>query len=91
MGQTYLINVLIVILVLAIIIFLLFRELFCWYWKINERIKILEWQNKAFEIQNKTLFAQMMLLAGIAKKSGVPIEEINHQTKQFGVEFKEDN
>jgi len=31
-------------LIISIILFLLFREVFCWYWKINKRISIAEKQ-----------------------------------------------
>jgi hypothetical protein len=32
---------LVVVLIILAVIFLIFREFFCWYWKINERIAIL--------------------------------------------------
>jgi uncharacterized protein YpmB len=40
------VGVLLIIVVITIIIFLIFREIFCWYWKINKRIEILEENNK---------------------------------------------
>lgn len=30
------------ILIIAIVAFLVFREVWCWYWKINEAIKLLQ-------------------------------------------------
>lgn len=36
---------LIIVLVIAFIIFLILRELNCWYWKVNKRIVIMEEQN----------------------------------------------
>ena len=33
-------------LVIAAIIFVLLREFFCWFWKINKTIELLEAQNK---------------------------------------------
>lgn len=32
-----------------VIVFLLLREFFCWYWKINERISLLEQIKKSLE------------------------------------------
>lgn len=32
---------LIVLLAVAVVIFLILREFFCWYWKINEIVRIL--------------------------------------------------
>ena len=37
--------VIILIVVLAIVLFFALRELFCWYYKVNKRIKLLEEQN----------------------------------------------
>jgi hypothetical protein len=39
------IAVLVVVLIILIVVFFLFRELNCWYWKINKRIDLLEKQN----------------------------------------------
>ena len=30
----------VIVLVIAIVVFLIFREVWCWYWKINEAIRI---------------------------------------------------
>jgi hypothetical protein len=43
--ENYLIYV-ILILVIAFAIFLILRELNCWYWKINKRINLMEETNK---------------------------------------------
>lgn len=32
----------VIVLVIAIVVFLIFREVWCWYWKINEAIKLLQ-------------------------------------------------
>ena len=37
---------------IGILLFLILRELFCWYWKINTRIYLLE---KSLQAQNKTV------------------------------------
>ena len=41
--------VIIVTLVALIILFLIFREIICWYWKINERVKLQKKQNALLE------------------------------------------
>jgi hypothetical protein len=42
--------------VVVIILFFLLRELFCWYWKINSIVDLLEKQNKLlFNIQNQLM------------------------------------
>ena len=38
-----------IFLVFCVIIFLLLREFFCWYWKINERISLLKDIKKRLE------------------------------------------
>ena len=40
---------------LLILIFLFLREFWCWYWKINERTKLLKEQNEAL----KAIFQQL--------------------------------
>ena len=34
-------GIVVVSIVILVILFLVFRELFCWYWKINERVALL--------------------------------------------------
>lgn len=36
----------IICLILAIVLFLILREVACWYWKINERKALMDEQNK---------------------------------------------
>jgi hypothetical protein len=36
-----LLSYLLIILVVSLVVFLICRELFCWYWKINQRIDLL--------------------------------------------------
>ncbi len=31
-----------IIVIITIVVFLILREFFCWYWKINKRVKLLE-------------------------------------------------
>ena len=45
----------VIVIVVAIIIWLICRELNCWYWKINKRISQLEEMNTNLEHMNKTL------------------------------------
>lgn len=40
-------------LVIAIIIFLVCREFFCWYWKINQRVELLKAIKSLLEQQTK--------------------------------------
>jgi hypothetical protein len=48
----------------AVVIFLITRELWCWYWKINKGIKLLEDQNK--------LLKQLLIHFGV---SGISLDE----------------
>jgi len=41
-------------LVALVIIFLICRELICWYWKINEAVDLLREIHKELKILNKT-------------------------------------
>lgn len=68
--------VIIVTLVSLIILFLIFREVICWYWKINERIKLQKKQND--------------LLANIlqALQGDAPIEIENQIDDEKSVEAK---
>ena len=44
-----------IILLVLILIFLLFREVVCWYLKINQRMRLMEEQNEAL----KAIFEQL--------------------------------
>ncbi len=57
-------TVIIMVLLIAIILFFLFREVNCWYFKINERTKI---ANEQLEVSKKTLSAMVNLELQIAK------------------------
>lgn len=37
------------VILLSVVIFLIFREVFCWYWKINERVELQKRQNTLLE------------------------------------------
>lgn len=54
MGQN---GMLIIIAIVVIIIFLLSREFWCWYFKINKRISLMEKQNEYFValLKNKNI------------------------------------
>ena len=60
--------ILIVILAFIALLFKIFRELFNWYWKINERISI----------QRKTnfLLEKLIIQLGATDLNGITIEEI---------------
>ena len=49
------------ILIVAVVLFIALREVFCWYWKINERIALQKETNS--------------ILAAIANKIGVPTQK----------------
>lgn len=49
MGSDYH-KYLIILLVIAIALFFILRELNCWYWKINQRIKLMEEQNRLLNL-----------------------------------------
>ena len=38
-----------VIVAICVVIFLILRAFFCWYWKINKRVDLLEKQNALLE------------------------------------------
>lgn len=47
----------IIYIILAIVLFLILREVACWYWKINERIALIKEQNQLLNDLKKTLQA----------------------------------
>lgn len=49
MGNNYL-QILIIVIIIGIVLFFIFRELNCWYWKINHRIKLMEEQNRLLNV-----------------------------------------
>ena len=46
MGNLGIWGMVIIFAIVSIIAFLITREFWCWYWKINERIKLMEKQNE---------------------------------------------
>jgi hypothetical protein len=48
-DETQIIQIIVGIIVGAIILFLIFRELICWYYKINRLVALLEGQNSLIE------------------------------------------
>ena len=66
--ETSMLQYFIIALIISIVLFFVLRELNCWYWKINERIKLIEEQNRLLNLlikQNTTL-------------TGVKIENISN-------------
>jgi hypothetical protein len=55
-GQTV-----IVVIVGLIVFFLILREFWCWYWKINKRIVLLEEQNRLLSGINENLQLNMKI------------------------------
>ena len=43
-------GIIIIVAIIAIVLFFLTREFWCWYWKINERISLMEKQNEYFRL-----------------------------------------
>ena len=79
---------LLIVLAIAIIVFLICREIVMWYWKINERIKLQKETQALLAKQNKILEAQLNLLAGMSDKLGVPVSDINEVVNEFGIEYE---
>jgi hypothetical protein len=48
-------SIIIGIIVVLAILFLILREFWCWYWKINKRVALLEEQNEMLKIMNNNL------------------------------------
>jgi uncharacterized membrane protein YjdF len=65
--------------------------LIVWIYGIHENGKIqkelLLSQNDKIDSQSNILLAQLGLLAGIAEKSGMPVDDINELVKDYGVEY----
>lgn len=59
--------------VVAVVIFLILREFFCWYWKINERTDLLESINNKLSAINSKLSA-LNAMPNL-KESGESVEE----------------
>jgi hypothetical protein len=52
-------NIIIGVIVILIILFLILRKFWCWYWKINKRVVLLEEQNKMLETINNNLLKNL--------------------------------
>ena len=61
MGDTGFLQIIIGLIVVLFIIFLIIRELNCWYWKINKRIELTKQTNFLLE----KIYSQ---LGGVIKK-----------------------
>ena len=55
----------------------------------EKQTKILEDHTNKMEQHSIIMIAQMELIASIADKAGVPMDDINEVTKDFGVTFTE--
>lgn len=62
------------IVVFGVVIFLLLREFWCWYFKINEQIALRKETNKLLQTQ-KELMLRKMLHEGIITKEEIEREE----------------
>ena len=43
-------GILIIAAIIVIVVFFITREFWCWYWKINERISLMDKQNELFKL-----------------------------------------
>jgi len=63
-----------------------------WFYELKEnsktQTKLLNEQNALLEQQNKINTAQLHLLAGLADKTGVPVNDINEVVTEFGIEYE---
>ena len=63
-----------------------------WFYELREnskmQTKLLNDQNALLEQQNKVSTAQLHLLAGLADKTGVPVNDINDVVTEFGIEYE---
>lgn len=66
-------TILLTLFVIAILVFLILREYFCWYWKINKRIELMKLQNK--------------YLKALALKMGVSENELKEIEKKHNSWF----
>ncbi len=58
----------------AVGIFLITREFWCWYFKINKTLGELNMQNQMLAEQNATLRRQTLIMAEWAKQEGVRVQ-----------------
>jgi hypothetical protein len=83
-----LIAIIIGIIIGAIIIFLILREFFCWYWKINRLVALMEEQNYLLsEITKKSFSPPQKNISSFGNK---PVIENNNSTVSRPV-VKNDN
>jgi hypothetical protein len=64
--------------VIIVVLFLLFREIFCWYWKINERVSLLK------EIRDTLQTSQG--LGGYVTSSRATLKDFEASTKELSEE-----
>lgn len=57
----------------AVIVFLITREFWCWYFKVNRIVGELNTQNQLLAEQNATMRRQTLILAQWAKQEGVRV------------------
>lgn len=67
---------LVIIAAILVAVFFICREVFCWYWKINDRVDELKKLNKSSEALAKGVAQSNILLAEILRRLGgsVPAE-----------------
>lgn len=76
MGNDDLLFTIIIAIIVAIALFFIFRELFCWYYKINKRTKLLE--------RNNQLLEKLLIHQGVNIYSPTPRMKITVKHKHTG-------
>lgn len=64
-------------LVILIVVFLLCREIVCWYWKINIAVKLMEEQN---QLLRKIVSSNLDIKRALTKTSGDSVTESDSET-----------
>lgn len=68
--------IIIIVVIVVISIFLLLREFWCWYWKINRRVDTLEKINMNLEEMKALLIHQNQIYANISQDSDENLPEL---------------
>jgi hypothetical protein len=66
---------LIIVIIVFAVLFLIFREVVCWYWKINQRVQLLE--------EMKGLFTQIRNKVGAEVKQVSPAQEKHDDSGRY--------
>jgi hypothetical protein len=74
-------GIIIIVVIVFIVIFLILREVNCWYWKINERISLMNEQNDLLrKLISGSKSPEKVDVKAITEK---PVEDQTEKTKNF--------